>query len=154
MPKETKIDKVELEKRIRIVQEWIIDDWHYGDIVTNIQTKWGISIAQAKRYVKTARDRWADSEQEIIDHKRRRKIETLKKLKRKLDQRYAGTPGGIRAILMVEREIAKLENLYPATKVEVSGKNGKPIETVNTNVNLPLTAEEIKLFGKALEEEY
>lgn len=126
MPKGNKIDKIEMEKRLRIVQEWIIDDHPYVEIVSNTCREWKLSEPQAKRYIKKARARWADSEQEVIDQKRRRKIETLKRLKKKMDSQYANTPSGIRAILMVEREIAKLENLYPATKIKVGGDPDNP----------------------------
>jgi hypothetical protein len=61
MPKETRIDKIELEKRIRIVQEWIIDDWSYSDIVTNIRTKWQpYLIRRQSATSKMAREKWVD----------------------------------------------------------------------------------------------
>lgn len=126
MPKGNRIDKVEKEKRIRIIQEWIIDDWEYCDIVSNIQSKWYLSEAQAKRYVKDAREKWAEREQDAIEHKRRRKIESLKKQKRSLKPEFRGTPAGIRAILAIDKEINKLENLYPATKIQLGADPNNP----------------------------
>jgi hypothetical protein len=152
MPKGNRIDKVEVEKRIRIVQEWIIDDWPYTDIVTNIQTKWELSVAQAKRYIKAAREKWAEDEQAIIEQKRRSKIESLKKLKRSLKEQYKGTPHGINAVLRIEREIAKMENLYPAVKVDIGNKDGKPFQTESTT-KVVLTAKEIKQYAQELEDE-
>lgn len=148
-----KADKIEWEKRIRVVMEWIIEDWPYADIVTNIIAKWNLEERQAKRYVKAARDKWNEQENELVERKRRLKIESLKKLKRSLQEKYKGTPHGIRAVLHVEKELIKLEGLNPAMKLEVTGKDGKPIKTENTNVSVALSSEEIKRFAKELEEE-
>jgi hypothetical protein len=150
MPKGNKVDKIEMEKRLRIVQEWIIDDHPYMDIVSSIRKQWEVSEPQAKRYIKAARDKWAGEEQAIIEQKRRARIESLKKLRRSLKDQYKGTPFGIRAILSVDKEISKLENLYPAIKLEHSGPGGKPIETVTS---VSLTSKEIKKFAEELEQE-
>jgi hypothetical protein len=127
MPK--RIDKVEYEKRIRIVQEWILEDQAYSDMVAAIMQKWGLEDRQAKKYIKQARDRWVDQEQVIIDQKRRLRIEGLKKLKRSIKDPYKGTPRGIEALLKIDKEISKLEGIYPATKLELSGNDGQPIQT-------------------------
>jgi hypothetical protein len=124
----TKIDKVEFERRIRTVQEWVIDEWPYQDIIAQIINKWGIEERQAKRYIKEARHRLVGQEQEVVEQKRRLKIQSLRKLKRSLIDKYKGTPGGIRAIVAVEKLIIELEGLQPAQKVEVTGKGGGPIQ--------------------------
>lgn len=147
-----KTDPIEIDKRVRQVMEWLIEDFPYDDIVTQIVVKWGVCDRQAKRYIATARDRWGKAEQGLIDQKRRLKIASLKKLKRSLKDSHKGTPGGIRAILQVEREIIKLEGLNPALKLELTGKDGEPIQTRNVNVNM--TAEEVKAIAKQLEEEF
>jgi hypothetical protein len=109
--------------------EWILDDWSAGDIVSQIVNKWGISERHAKRYLADARESWSSDEDKLIEQKRRIKIESLKKLKRSLKDQYKGTPLGIRAVLAVESKIIELEQLNPATKLEVTGKNGTPIKT-------------------------
>jgi hypothetical protein len=124
-----KTDKVEFEKRIRIVQEWILEDQAYADMVAAIMQKWGLEERQAKKYIKQARDRWVEQEQVVIDHKRRLHIEWLKKQKRCLKEIYKGTPRGIEALLKIDKEISALEGIYPATKVELSGVDGQPIQT-------------------------
>lgn len=126
-----KVDKVEYEKRVRIVQEWILEDQAYSDMVAAIMQRWGLEDRQAKKYIKQARDRWVDQEQVVIDQKRRLRIEGLKKLKRSMKDLYKGTPSGIDAILKIDKEISKLEGIYPATKLEVSGNDGQPIQTQN-----------------------
>lgn len=123
-----KIDSIEYEKRIRIVQEWIIEDWPYTDIVLNIINKWGVAERQAKRYIASARDRWVDEEQEKAERKRAMKVVSLKKLKRSLKDQFKGTPGGIRAIVAVEKELIKLEGLAMPKQISVGGiKDAPPI---------------------------
>jgi hypothetical protein len=149
-----KIDKVEYERRIRMVQEWLIDDWPYQDIITQIKSKWDIEIRQAKRYVAEAREQWTAHEQGQLDQKRKMKVESLKKLKRSLKEIYKGTPIGIRSILQVEKEIITLEGLRPATKIDLSGSLQN--NNTNTNINLhskPLTKEAIQKIAEALENE-
>jgi hypothetical protein len=129
MPK--KVDHVEYEKRIRVVQEWIIDDWPYTDIVREIINKWGIQERQAKRYVADGRKRWVEGEQELLDRKRAMKLASLKKLKRSLKESYKGTPGGIRAIVAIEKEIIKLEGLSMPKQLSIGGiKDAPPIPMV------------------------
>jgi len=124
-----KTDKLEFEKRIRIVQEWILEDQAYTDMVAAIMQRWSLEERQAKKYIKQARDRWVEQEQVVIDHKRRLHIEWLKKQKRSLKEIYKGTPRGIEALLKIDKEISALEGIYPATKVELSGADGQPIQT-------------------------
>ena len=85
-------DKIEFDKRIRVVQEWIIEDWPSADIIAQVISKWGICDRQAKRYLAEARKRWTQDEQALVDHRRRMKVESLKKLKRSLKESYKGTP--------------------------------------------------------------
>lgn len=129
-------NQIEYEKRIRTVQEWLIEDWPYMDIISQINSKWGIEDRQAKRYVAEARDRWKKDSEEALDQKRRLKVASLKKLKRSLTDKYKGTPMGIRAVVAVEKEIITLEGLRPASKVEITGRDGRPIATENNTVVL------------------
>lgn len=127
-----KINKVEKAKRIRIIMEWLLDDWIAGDIISQIVTKWGVTERQAFRYLSEARQNWNKDETVVIDTKRRQKIQTLHRLKRTLKENYKGTPAGIRAILSVEKEIIQLENLRPATKIQLSGDRDNPVQTEAT----------------------
>jgi len=130
-----KVDTVEYEKRIRIIQEWIIDDWPYTDVVNQIIAKWGIQERQAKRYIKDARERWVADEKEHIDKLRSMKVMSLKKLKRSLQEKYKGTPLGINAVLNVEKELIKLQGLEPVKKIQLDAN-------VKTDLSkLPITFE-------------
>jgi len=131
-----KVDNIEYEKRIRIVQEWIIEDWPYSDIITQIKAKWGIEDRQAKRYVAEAKDRWVRDQQDVMESKRILKVEGFKKLKRSLQERYKGTPQGIFAVLSVEKEIIKLEGLERPKKLALTDNDGKSIfPAITHNIN-------------------
>jgi hypothetical protein len=118
-----KIDKIEFEKRIRIVQEWIIEDWQSVDIIAQIIDKWGLAQRQAKRYISHARKKWAAEDQEHIDARRKRKILKLQKLARSLKDPYKGTPAGLRSIIIVEKEIIKLEGMHPFIEASLKVKS-------------------------------
>lgn len=138
----SKFDKIEYEKRIRLVQEWLIQDWPTCDIITQINAKWNIAERQAKRYIADARGRWQKEEQEVLDQKRQRKIKKLQVLARSLKDEYKGTPGGIRAVMVVEKEIISLEAIRPAAKVELLGKGGKDLFENKTDEELKTLLQE------------
>lgn len=138
-----KADNVEFERRIRAVQEWLIEDWPYQDMVASVINKWGVEERQAKRYIKVARERWVSQEQEVVDHKRRLKVQSLKKLKRSLIEKYKGTPAGIRAIVAVEKLIINLEGLEPAKKLELLGKGGGDLFENKSNEQLESMLKEL-----------
>jgi hypothetical protein len=133
-----KVDKIEYEKRIRLIQEWILEDWPSCDIITQVTVKWPVGERQAKRDIAEARKRWVSDDTAVTDHKRRLKVESLKKIKRSLLEKHKGTPAGIRALVAVEKEIISLEGLRKPVKVELTGKDGQPIQTENTSVVLYL----------------
>lgn len=115
-----KIEKLEYEKRIRIVQEWILEDWPSCDIIVQINQAWKLECRQAKRYISEARKRWNNDEEDVIDQKRKLKVASLKKLKRSLKAIFTGTPAGIRAIVAIEKEIIQLEGLRKPTKIDLT----------------------------------
>jgi len=128
----SRVDSVEKAKRLRIIQEWLIDDWSVSDVKAEIIRRWELSDPQARKYIYEARDTFNKKEDVPIENKRIRKIETLKKLKRSLKAEYAGTPKGINAILNVEKEIIRLEGLEPTKKVDITtgGKEITPSERI------------------------
>lgn len=146
-----KLDKIELEKRIFLVQGWIVDGAQTSLILRQILEKgWCTSLRQAERYVAAARKRWIEVEEGTVDEKRRLKVQELKQLKRSLRESYKGTPEGIRAVMAIEKEIIKLEGLNHPKKVELTGKDGAPIAVAT----VALTKEEIMKISDALEDEF
>lgn len=122
-----KSNKIEYEKRLLVIQEWILEDIPYTLLFNRIMSVWKIKQSQAKKDISLAWSRLVEQEQVLIDHKRKLRIEGLKKHKRSLKDQYKGTPRGIEALLKIDKEISKLEGLYPATKLEVSGTDGDPL---------------------------
>lgn len=146
MPESKKISQVEKDKRIRIVMEWILEDWPSDDIITNIVSKWGVTRRHAFRYLSEARKAWLKEEDALIEQKKRLKIESLKKLKRSLKEQYRGTPHGIQTILAVEKEIIKLEGIAQPLKVQLGGdpENPAPVPVEVKHDMSKLTDEELK----------
>lgn len=103
--------KIEKEKRLFIVQGWIIEGVQDNLIVKNIVEKWNLDVRQAQRYVRQAYESWKKIEGVNIDMKREMKIAKLQQLVKTLKDEYKGTPQGIQAIMSVEKEIIKLEGL-------------------------------------------
>ena len=123
---------VEKEKRIFTIQGWIIDGVQDYLIFKQAKAHWNIADRQIKRYIKEAYDRWKPEAEISIEERRHAKIAELKQLKRGLKEKYKGTPDGIRAIMSVEKEIIRLENITPARKVEISGDPDKPLNVTTT----------------------
>lgn len=144
-----KANALEKERRIRIIQEWIIDDAPTADIITKIMDTWKVQRSQASKDLKTARERWCEKEDEVIDNKRMIRVHALKKLKRSIKDQYKGTPNGVMAVLAVEKEINKLEGVYPVSHVEVTGKNGEPLIPPATLDMSKLSKEQLKAIIEA-----
>ena len=121
-----KSSKLEVEKRIFTIQGWIIDGVQDYLILKQAKTQCNVSIIQARRYLKKAYENWKGDEELEIDLKRSAKIAELKQMKRSLKEDYKGTPSGIRALMMVEKEIIKIEGLI-VRKVDVTS-GGKPLQ--------------------------
>lgn len=123
-----KASNIEVEKRIFTIQGWIIDGVQDYLIIKQATTQWNISPRQAKRYLKNAYENWKADESLTVEDKRAAKIAELKQLKRSLQEQYKGTPGGISAIMNIEKEVIKLEGILPPKRVQLSGDVDNPLE--------------------------
>jgi hypothetical protein len=119
MSKQDRATKIEKEKRLFIVQGWIIEGIQDNIIAKNIVERWGLDIRQAQRYVREAYEKWKKIEGVNIDMKREMKIAKLQQMIRTMKEEYKGTPAGISAIMAVEKEIIKLEGLEPAKTINL-----------------------------------
>jgi hypothetical protein len=119
MSKQDRATKIEKEKRLFIVQGWIIEGIQDNIIAKNIVERWGLDIRQAQRYVREAYEKWKKIEGINIDMKREMKIAQLKQMIRTMKEDYKGTPAGISAIMAVEDKIIKLEGLEPAKTINL-----------------------------------
>ena len=135
--KKGRVSKIEYDKRIFAIQGWIIDGVQSSLIVRQIlNQQWCESQRHAERMLKDARDLWTEIPEAEISQKRKLKVAELQQMKRGLKDEFKGTPAGIRAMVAIEKEIILLEGLRPAAKVELTGKNGEPIQTENTQIIL------------------
>lgn len=114
MSKQDRATKIEKEKRLFIVQGWIIEGVQDHLIVKNIVERWGLTVRQAQRYVKDAYENWKEIEGVKVSMKRTLKIARYKQLIKSLKDEYKGTPAGIRAIAEVEKRIDLLEGIEPS----------------------------------------
>lgn len=122
----------EKERRIFQVQGWIVDGVQDYMIKKQIMG-WGLSGRQADRYLKDAYNRWKPIEEISVEERRAAKIADLKQLRRGLQERFKGTPEGIRAIMQVEKQIIRLEDLEPAKRLQLSGDAENPLK-LDTNI--------------------
>lgn len=123
-----KASNIEVEKRVFTIQGWIIEGVQDYLIIKQATTQWNISPRQAKRYLKKAYELWKREESITIDERRDSRIADLKQDLRTLDSKYKGTPAGLTTVLAIKKEISKLEGLYPAKRVQLSGDAENPLE--------------------------
>lgn len=105
-------DQIEYEKRIRAVQEWIINSYSYVDIVKQVVQSWGVTDRQAKTYISVSYKRFRQANEIEVEELKAASIERRKKIARELDPEYKKTPSGVIALLAVEKDIDKLRGLY------------------------------------------
>ncbi len=123
-----KASNIEAEKRVFTIQGWIIDGVQDYLIIKQATTHWNISSRQAKRYLKTAYENWKSDGEISIEMKRASRIADIKQDIRTLDEKFKKTPQGLKYILDAKKELNKLEDLYPAKKIQLSGDVENPIQ--------------------------
>lgn len=144
--KKPKADAVEYERRLLSIQSWIVERQAYYVIIKQIIDKgWSQTERHAKRMIAAARDRWIDHEDQDLKQKRLIKVKQLEHTIRSLQEKYKGTPEGIRALVAVEKEIIKLDGLAAPIKFEHTGTDGGPIAFTSTipviNIMSPYAAD-------------
>lgn len=128
-----KSDKIEYEKRVRIVQEWILQDHLSSDIVDQCMNKWGVSDRQAKRYLSDAHDGFRKITERKAERRLNFHIQRRMKLIRDMDEKTKKSPAGIAAQLQVLKDIADLEQLYHI-QIDLGGsKNAPPVQLETTH---------------------
>lgn len=148
--KAKKSNNIEYLKRIRVVQEWILENYPYCDILSNIQKQWGVSDRQAKYYIAKARELWSVDDQASIREKKKIKIQKLQREIRNMKPEYRGTPKGINAVLAVYKEIARLENLVPSGKGPVVQQRNEIVNNVTSSAQATSNVDYTKLPDEIL----
>lgn len=119
---------VEYEKRIRAVQDWLIEDWPDTDIIAACISKWQVSKRQSQRYIKEANDRWVEQNERKLSVKRATRVQAVKKLLKKLPESVLSTPAGVNSAIRAHKFIAKLEGVEPTRQqidAEIAKDQGK-----------------------------
>ncbi|HEX8575768.1 MAG TPA: hypothetical protein VF677_05700 [Flavobacterium sp.] len=130
--------KLETEKRVFTIQGWIINGVPDYLILKNIEQQFKnkdgqfIKRRQSKVLLQKAYKIWHEEQEATIEQKRALKIAKLKQDIRSMGSEFKNTPQGMAVLLNYEKEINKLEALYPATKVILQGDKDNPIVISNS----------------------
>ncbi|WP_445453104.1 hypothetical protein [Flavobacterium sp. 25HG05S-40] len=131
-----KATKIETERRVFIIQGWIINGVPDYLILKQCeqqfknQTKDGekpIGLRQAKNLLAKAYEIWHENQVADVEQKRALAIAGLKQDIRNMKDEFKGTPRGMAVINNIKKEIHKLEALHPAKKVVFQGDKDNPI---------------------------
>lgn len=123
-----KSSKLEHQSRLRVVQEWILEDHSFRDIVKSIVAKWDLSERQAERYYSDAYQLFAEGEVANIDRKKFYYIQRKKKLIKEMNPLEKKTAAGVTAINRVLDSMAEIEGIKSGNKIEISDKDGLTIK--------------------------
>lgn len=120
--KRAKATKIEKDKRVRAVMEWLLEGHITVDIITSCISQWGIDERMAYKYLKEARKEFLSINASEIEELTAFHVEARMKLfKNLLDK---NKPGGASVGLMILQDIAKLKSLYPqgVQKIDLTSK--------------------------------
>lgn len=104
-----KSDKVETERRARIVQEWILKGYSTTDIITQLQNTYNIKRRQAYAYYEKAFELFQETNKQTIEHKKAYHLALRRKLLK--DLKEIDTPTGARAALRIADSMARIEGI-------------------------------------------
>lgn len=124
--------KLETEKRVFTIQGWIINGIQDYLILKNIEQEWGVCRRQSKNLLQKAYKIWHEDQEATIEQKRTLRIAELKQNIRSMKEQYRGTPQGMTAINQIQKEINKLEGIYPNRQIVLKGDPEQPIVVTNS----------------------
>lgn len=124
--------KLETEKRVFTIQGWIINGIQDYLILKNIEQEWGVCRRQSKNLLQKAYKIWHEDQEATIEQKRALRIAELKQNIRSMKEQYRGTPQGMTAINQIQKEINKLEGIYPNRQIVLKGDPEQPIVVTNS----------------------
>lgn len=117
-----KSTNLELDKRIRVVQEWMMQGFSSADIVRQIIVKYDLKERQAYKYIRKAYEAFREQAEKDIEARKQYHIQSRLKLFRDLKDKTSSKPAG--TALAILQDIAKLEGLYvEKTEIVVNDKN-------------------------------
>jgi hypothetical protein len=149
--------KLETEKRVFIIQGWIISGVPDYLILKNIQQTFQnsegvfISRSQAKKLLQKAYKVWHEEQESTVEQKRSFRIDELKQDVRNMDAKFKNTPQGMAVLLNYKKEINKLEAIYPTPRFILQGDKENPIIINNSEDREARIAQLIAKAQKSLE---
>ena len=144
-----KSTKLETEKRVFTIQGWIINGIQDYLILKNIEQEWGVGRRQSKNLLQKAYKIWHEDQEATIEQKRALRIAELKQNIRSMKEQFKGTPQGMTAVNQIQKEINKLEGLYPVHKVMIQGDKANPISVTDISDLDSINDRIAKLVAKA-----
>lgn len=111
MSAKTGATKLDTARRIRYVQECLLEDISYSDIVKAITEKWGIAERQARRYIWAANKFFVEKYEKKANEKKAYYIQRKKKLLREMDPKERKTARGVMAANKVIDSMAKIDGV-------------------------------------------
>lgn len=124
--------KIETDKRVFTIQGWVINGIQDYLILKNIEQEWGVGRRQSKNLLQKAYKIWHEDQEATVEQKRALRIAELKQNIRSMKDQYKGTPQGMTAINQIQKEINKLEGIYPATRHILQGDKESPIVLIDS----------------------
>lgn len=106
-------DKTESERRVRIIQEWILLGYSTSDIVAQLKVTYDIGIRQAYNYYNKAFAKFKEENKHTIEAKKAYHLALRRRLLKDLKEKE--TPTGARAALRIADSMARMEGLVTST---------------------------------------
>lgn len=132
-----KATKIETERRVFIIQGWIINGVPDYLILKQCQQQFknpikdggekAIELRQAKNLLSKAYEVWHENQVADVDQKRAMRIAELKQDILSMKEEYKGTPKGMAVVNNIKKEISKLEALYPSKRIMIQGDQNNPL---------------------------
>lgn len=119
MPRENKADNAEKLRRIRTIQEWLLQGHSSTQIVATITSKWDLSERQGYRYVS---DAYGQFKEDTKEKSKARKAYHLAARQRLLQKVLDRDPG---LALKVLQDMGKLEGMYAPKRLNHTTKGDK-----------------------------
>lgn len=136
MPKETKADKVEVQRRLSLVQQMIIKGFTNREIEFYAKENWDINRTMTLNYIKKARAAFVDTLKDDVELDLYTGIEQRLALFRKMEKQ-SDNPKCADVALKILQDISRLKGQYvERVKVEEPEKETDPLAPVNLTVNV------------------
>jgi len=116
-----RVDSIESERRVRIVQEWILQGQSTSDIIAQLCMSFSISRRQAYRYYEKAFKAFQNENKQSIEAKKAYHLSLRRRLLKNLKEKE--TPSGARAALRIADSMARMEGLVTSLQNNFRNSN-------------------------------